>query len=69
MCIQKRVLVGAPPFLQTLHAVPLLEFCFLTIVAGSSAVADTTRSNLSDFGRYVQEMLPKYVQQTQITFR
>ena len=40
-----------------------------TVTAGSVAVADTARSNLADFGRYVQEMLPKFVQQTQITFR
>ena len=32
-------------------------------------MADTDRSNLMEFGRYVQEMLPKYIQQTQITFR
>ena len=26
------------------------------------------KSNLLDFGKYVQEMLPKYVQQTQVTY-
>lgn len=35
----------------------------------SSAVTDNARSNLVEFGRYVQEMMPKYVQLTQITYR
>lgn len=34
----------------------------------SSAVTDNARSNLVEFGRYVQEMMPKYVQLTQITY-
>ena len=37
-------------------------------VAESVAVTvDEKRNNLMEFGRYVQEMLPKYVQQAQIT--
>ena len=34
----------------------------------STAVSDE-RSRLAEYGRYVQEMLPKYVQLTQITHR
>ena len=41
----------------------------LALTGAGGAVADTDRSNLMEFGRYVQEMLPKYIQQTQITFR
>ena len=38
--------------------------------AESVAVAvDEKRNSLMEFGRYVQEMLPKYVQQAQITHR
>ncbi|CAI7989846.1 NADH dehydrogenase [ubiquinone] iron-sulfur protein 3, mitochondrial [Geodia barretti] len=33
-----------------------------------NALLDSNRSNLMEFGRYVQEMLPKYIQQTQITY-
>lgn len=33
------------------------------------AVTESKRNNLMDFGRYVQEMMPKYVQLTQITYR
>lgn len=33
------------------------------------AVTESARNNLVDFGRYVQEMMPKYVQLTQITSR
>ena len=37
-------------------------------VAESVAVTvDEKRNNLMEFGRYLQEMLPKYVQQAQIT--
>lgn len=37
---------------------------------GTVAVAvDEKRNNLMEFGRYVQEMLPKFVQHAQITHR
>ena len=36
--------------------------------AGTKAVAvDEKRTSLMDFGRYVQEMMPKFVQHAQIT--
>lgn len=35
----------------------------------TGAITGIARSNLVDFGRYVQEMMPKYVQLTQITYR
>ena len=42
----------------------------LTLITGTVAVAvDEKRANLMEFGRYVQEMLPKFVQHAQITHR
>ena len=39
--------------------------CFVT--ESVAVTVDEKRNNLMEFGRYVQEMLPKYVQQAQIT--
>ena len=40
------------------------SFSFTESVA---VTVDEKRNSLMEFGRYVQEMLPKYVQQAQIT--
>ena len=45
--------------------IAIVNMCYFT---GSVAVAvDEKRTSLMEFGRYVQEMLPKYVQQAQIS--
>lgn len=53
-------------------AVPVQCLCSTTSVTetntANKVLVDTRRDNLMEFGRYVQEMLPKYVQQTQITY-
>lgn len=47
--------------------------CYYMYVYASSsatrAATDVARNNLVEFGRYVQEMMPKYIQLTQITYR
>ena len=55
--------MGYQPVPASTHAIPLT-------FAGTVAVAvDEKRTNLMEFGRYVQEMLPKFVQHAQITHR
>ena len=45
-----------------------LNFIMYYLITGTVAVAvDEKRTNLMEFGRYVQEMLPKFVQHAQIT--
>ena len=40
---------------------------FFTGVSETSVVKNNDMAKNLDFGRYVQEMLPKYVQQSQVT--
>ena len=55
--------MGYQPVPASMHAIPLT-------FAGTVAIAvDEKRTNLMEFGRYVQEMLPKFVQHAQITHR
>ena len=40
---------------------------FFSSIESVAVTVDEKRNSLMEFGRYVQEMLPKYVQQAQIT--
>lgn len=45
----------------------VLTICFGIISATVRKPNEVTRSNLTDFGQYVAECLPKYVQKVQLT--
>ena len=41
--------------------------CFANPESTETVAVDVQRSTLMEYGRYLQEVLPKYIQQAQIT--